>query len=131
MTSPQYIALLLVAVFAHGAVGAQARHVETTLTATPNGFATVEGRVLLNVQGCTHDLACYLRLDWRGQEVRIYYHRGEFSPCTDLDMVKRGSSVARGDRVRAYGLYRRVHDLHMIDVCTAPAGAMLEIRPAG
>jgi hypothetical protein len=101
---------------------------DTLLRIGPDGVATVEGRVLENHLGCTYDLACYLRLDRAGDEVRIYYHHGEYPPCLDTHVTRQAETIAPGTRVRAVGRYRAAGRLHVLDVCTAP-GAVLQVLP--
>ena len=101
---------------------------DTLLRIGPDGVATVEGRVLENHRGCTHDLACYLRLERAGEEVRIYYHQGEYPPCLDTRVIRQAEAIAPGARVRAIGRYRAAGRLHVLDVCTAP-GAVLQVLP--
>ena len=101
---------------------------DTLLRIGPDGVATVEGRVLENHLGCTYYLACYLRLDRAGDEVRIYYHHGEYPPCLDTHVTRQAETIAPGTRVRAVGRYRAAGRLHVLDVCTAP-GAVLQVLP--
>jgi len=102
----------------------------TLLRIGPDGTATVEGTVLENNLGCTHDLACFLRLDLDGADLRIDYHRGESPPCLDRNVARQGVKIAPGTRVRAAGRYRRAGALHVLDVCMAP-GAVLTALPPG
>jgi len=101
----------------------------TQLRTGPDGMATVEGTVLENNLGCTHDLACFLRLDLDGAELRIDYHRGEYPPCLDRNLARQGMKIAPGTRVRAVGRYRHAGVLHVLDVCTAPGAALTALPP--
>jgi hypothetical protein len=103
---------------------------DTLLRVGADGSATVEGRVLENHLGCRRDLACYLRLDRAGEEVRIYYHRGESTPCLDAHAARQASAIAPGARVRAVGRYRYAGGLHLLDVCTAPASVLQVLPPS-
>ena len=123
MTIRAATALLFLACCAHASAATQQSG--TQLTIAPGGFATVEGRVLANERGCAHDLACYLRLAWRGEELRVYYHDGEWPACVASQATRQGDAVVAGDRIKAFGLYRRMRDVHVIDVCTSPRATLV------
>ena len=82
------------------------------------GQAAVRGIVRENVKRCEVDGACYLILG-KSVPVRLYYHHGEYPPCSNPSSTKTGLSIKAGDRVEAVGAHSLAVNIHIVDLCCA------------
>lgn len=80
-----------------------------------DGTARVTGTVLENNQGCRVDAACYLLVKAGSKTVRVVYHPGDVEGQVNKSAYRAGSSVGKGDRVTAYGRYRKRGDSDIIE----------------
>lgn len=82
-----------------------------------NGRATVRGVVRENVRRCEVDGPCYLVLGGKAVSIRLFYHHGEYPPCSNQASTKRGLGVRPGDHIEAFGVHSLADRLHIVDLC--------------
>lgn len=92
---------------------------ETSLKINEDRTATVTGVVLENVRDCAVDLACYLRLRVKQEDVQAIYVAEEGIPCVNSQAATAGSKVAKGQKVTIYGAYSKLGSVHVISTCPA------------
>lgn len=99
----------------------------TTLEIDNEGRATVVGTVLENNKGCTVDLKCYLRLQMGDEEIRIIYGSGEGDICSNAKATEQGFKIQKGQKIKAYGTYRKLGKQHFMSTCPSDAFYILPL----
>ena len=84
-----------------------------------DGTAYVKGEVIDHVSGCEVDGACKLIINANNQKVVLVYAEGDFQ-CLNtqaVSWVHWDQNVRVGTKVKAYGAYRKMSNMHELTFC--------------
>jgi hypothetical protein len=56
-------------------------------------------------------------LSGKAINLRLYYHHGEYPPCSNLASTKTGLGVKVGDRIEGFGVHSVKGQSHIVDLC--------------
>jgi len=87
------------------------------LKVSDNGKAYVKGEVIENNLGCRVNVSCYFRLEVNNQNIEVVYHEGDVSVGCQSKQSTGLEEVKRGERIQAYGDYKKNGNLYYINTC--------------